>query len=326
MSAERSPRRLSWALRCASLVYAAPDLPGRETVLDALKRYTYGFDNRVRSEFGGGLRVEGNPHLDANTTEPMWLRYAKPVLAPVLEAALPPGGVFVDVGANVGVYTLWAARCVGPEGQVHAFEPVPGTRAWLERNVQLNRFSNVTIIPNGLGERPGRLTLYCLPGASGLSSRYLPSKENSVEVDVTTLDLYFDGRRAPDLVKIDVEGMELEVLRGARRLLAGAQPPVLVCEAHPKHLEAAGTTYRELLSFLRTTAGYSVWRLGRTGIRPERDDAVEPASNDVVAARPEIPRHQRVLEKLEKVRFRDQELSAHTRILAALRSLRRTRA
>lgn len=330
-SATLAPRRLRWALLGASLAYAAPELPGRETVIHLLRRYALRFDARVEGVFGGSLRFEGNPLVDSATFQTMCLRFAEPVLAPVLEAALRPGGFFVDVGANVGVYTLWAARCVGEEGRVEAFEPVPEPRAWLERNVALNGFTQVSILPKGLGESPGRITLYRPLRASGLSSRYLAERDGPVEVEVTTLDDHFaDGRATPDLLKIDVEGMELEVLKGGRALLAAAEPPLLVLEAQPKHLEAAGTSYAELCAFLREAGGYATWSLGPDGIEREPDDAVVPASDDVVAARPDSERHARVLETLSRARFRDQRASSHTRLLApvlgAVRNLLRSRA
>ena len=291
------------ALRIAQVVRALPELRGRDRVLATLLRSGARLDANLAGSFGGGLRFEGNPAVDANVLELLLLRWARPALAPVLDAALSPGASFADVGANLGLYTLWAARRVGATGRVHAFEPVPDVRACLARNVALNGFGNVRIVGAGVGARPGRTVLYRLPGASGVTSRYAVGKQHGVEVDVTTLDAEFADAAAPQLVKVDVEGMEVEVLRGAARLLGGSQPPVLVLEANAGCFAAAGTSYGELRSLLTAAGGYAVWALRPDGLRVEPPDAVEPGSLNVLAARRELPAHARVLERLARVRF-----------------------
>jgi FkbM family methyltransferase len=299
-----SSLRLPLPWRLAQLVRTLPEFRGRDRILTALLRSGSPVDACVAGTFGGGLRFEGNPAVDANVLEMVLLRFARPALAPVLDAALAPGAVFADVGANLGLYTLWGARLVGAEGLVHAFEPVPEVRACLARSVELNCFGNVRIVASGVGAEAGRTVLYQLPGASGVTSRYRESKQHGVEVDVTTLDGEFAHAEAPPvLVKVDVEGMEVEVLRGARRLLGGRTPPLLVVEAIVPSFAASGTSYGELRSLLREAGGYEVWALTPGGLRLEPPDACVPGSLNVLAARRDLPPHARVLERLARVRF-----------------------
>ncbi len=296
--------RLPLPWRLAQFVRALPEFRGRDRVLAALLRSGSPLDVSVAGSFGGGLRFEGNPVSDGNVIELLLLRFARPALAPVLDAALAPGAVFADVGANLGLYTLWGARLVGAEGRVHAFEPVPKVRACLAHAVGLNGFGNVRIVAAGVGAEPGRTVLYQLPSASGVTSRYHESKQHGVEVDVTTLDAEFPHAAAPPvLVKVDVEGMEVEVLRGARRLLGGSTPPLLVLEANVPCLAAAGTSYGELRSLLREAGGYELWALTPGGLHLELPDASAPGSLNVLAARRDLPTHARVLERLARVRF-----------------------
>jgi FkbM family methyltransferase len=296
--------RLPLPWRLAQLVRALPEFRGRDRILASLLGSGSRVDACLSGTFGGGLRFEGNPAVDMNVIELVLLRYARPALAPVLDAALAPGAVFADVGANLGLYTLWGARLVGAQGRVHAFEPVPTVRACLARSVALNGFGNVRIAAAGVGAEAGRTVLYQLPGASGVTSRYGENKQHGVEVDVTTLDAEFPPSAAPPaLVKVDVEGMEVEVLRGARRLLAGRTPPLLVLEAIVRSLTAAGTSYGELCSLLREAGGYQVWALTPGGLRLEPADAASPGSVNVLAARRDLPAHARVLERLARVRF-----------------------
>lgn len=314
-----TPPALTGAIWIAGLLHAAPEFPGRNFALQHVRSFALGYDSHVSGYFGSGIRVEGNPAVDSNSLEPLLLRFTEPELGPILRAALGPGQTFIDVGANVGTYSLMAASLVGPTGRVLAFEPVPATRARLERNVALNDVPRLEIIAKALGAEPGTTVLHVASGASGLSSRYTQSDGNRVEVETATLDNELAGAAAPALIKIDVEGMELEVMRGARELLRGDSPPLIVFEAHPDHMNAAGTDYAAIRAFLSENGGYRIYALGRRGLRNEPLDAAVPSTADVLAARPDNEAHTRAIAALRRVHFRGQEPAAHTRLFAKLR-------
>lgn len=317
--AGRTPPALAGAIWIAALLHAAPEFPGRNLALQNVRRFALGYDRQVSGYFGPGLRVEGNPAVDSNSLEPLLLRFTEPELGPILRAALCPGQTFVDVGANVGTYSLMAASLVGPTGRVMAFEPVPETRARLECNVALNHVPRLEIIPKALGSAPGTTVLHVAAGASGLSSRYTQTDGSRVEVETTTLDRELAGAMAPTLIKIDVEGMELEVMRGARELLRGDSPPLIVFEAHPDHMRAAATDYTAIRTFLADNGGYQIYALGRRGLRNEPPEARAPSTADVLAARPDSEAHTHAIAVLRGVHFRGQEPAAYTKLLARLR-------
>lgn len=296
-------RAVSPYLILAQLVRGLPDFPGRDTMLATLLRPILRRDGSVSGHFGGGLRFEGNPAIDSNVSEMMLLRYARPALAPVLDAALGRGSVFADVGANLGLYTLWAARCVCAEGRVHAFEPVPDVRECLRRNVELNSFDCVEIVAAAVGAEMGSVTLNRVEGGSGRTSRYVHAAAGSVEAPVITLDAYFRGRRPPELLKIDVEGMELQVLLGSQGLLASERAPAVVFEAGAELLAAAGTAYAELQGLLERAGGYQVFALTPRGLRREPAGAATAGSLNVLALRPDLAAHERVRERLARHRF-----------------------
>jgi FkbM family methyltransferase len=297
------PTLVSPLLVLAQLVRGVPDFPGRDTLLAGLLRPILRRDQAIRGSFGGGLRFEGNPVLDSNVSEMMLLRYARPALAPVLDAALAPGAVFADVGANLGLYALWGARCVTAQGRVHAFEPMPEVRERLRRNLELNGFSCVELIPCAVGAETGVVTLNRVEGGSGRTSRYVAGAAGSLEVPVITLDDHFRDRPPPALLKIDVEGMELQVLLGSRRLLGSAAAPIVVFEAGTDLLAAAGTSYPELIRLLSDAGGYRVFALTPRGLRAEAADAATPGSLNVLALRPDLAAHERVRGKLARHRF-----------------------
>jgi FkbM family methyltransferase len=144
------------------------------------------------------------------------------------------GDCCIDVGANVGYYTISLANWVGPSGLVVAFEPFPGNFAILEKNVHLNHLQNVVLEPSALSDCNGSLQLIfgveeqfsATPSVAGYA---VEGDRESMQVPARTLDDYIIGLgRAPDFIKVDVEGAELAVLEGARRTLATVRPNMLV--------------------------------------------------------------------------------------------------
>jgi FkbM family methyltransferase len=153
----------------------------------------------------------------------------------LLEETLHDGSTFVDLGAHIGLFTLLAARRVGPEGRVFAFEPSPGTRRFLERNLATNQLSaRVTVAPYATSDH--RATLRFVDGpVSDASSVAQPGEtEHVIEVEATSLDEYFAELGWPqvDLIKMDIEGQELRTLRGMSGLMARNPQAKVAFEYH----------------------------------------------------------------------------------------------
>jgi FkbM family methyltransferase len=148
-----------------------------------------------------------------------------------LSALLRKGDVFFDIGANVGLMTVVGASLVGGSGRVFAFEPVPLNIVAIRRNVELNRLSQVEIVAKAVSERSGRerLVLARYSGGAALAvADAPPDATGSLEVPVTSIDDFVaSGAPAPHVVKIDVEGAELQVLRGMDVTLQQHSPAVL---------------------------------------------------------------------------------------------------
>jgi FkbM family methyltransferase len=146
-----------------------------------------------------------------------------------------PGDTVFDIGANIGLVTLHLSKLVGARGAVHAFEPNPNLVGFLEKMKQSNAASNIEIHASALGERAGVLTLNVPPGNSGAAS--LLQDRNSAtsvvhSVCVESLDDVVDRRaiRSIRLMKIDVEGYEETVLKGATRTLRSLKPDAILFE------------------------------------------------------------------------------------------------
>ena len=155
-----------------------------------------------------------------------------------IQQVLKPGMVFFDIGANLGIYSLTAAKAVSKTGHVYSFEPVPSALKKLESNVRLNSLNNVTIARKAIGNQDGSVSMYaCIPLKDGFSSiarphKFLDNQWNLIDVNITTLDMF--TKNVPvhhiDYIKIDVEGGEIDVLKGAQKILTNSDPPIIQAE------------------------------------------------------------------------------------------------
>jgi FkbM family methyltransferase len=171
-----------------------------------------------------------------------------------LTRILKPGDTFVDCGANQGLFTVVAAALVGSAGSVIAFEPVLRSAERLRDNVELNGFQNVEIVGAALADVEGQRPFFVSAGAAGTSS-FVLDEGTEVTVQTTTLDAAL-GEMPVRLVKMDVEGAEVAVLRGATKLLASDASWIV--EIEPAHLARQGATADALVTILESSG-----RLGR---------------------------------------------------------------
>jgi FkbM family methyltransferase len=206
----------------------------------------------------------------------------------LFSALLGPGMTVLDVGANIGQYTLIGAHRVGREGHVHAFEPTPRIAADLRANVALNLLENVTVNEVAIADAQGETLLFCTdPGSPGTNTIMNPVEHacGSVKVPTVTLDQYLveRGISSVDVMKLDIEGAELLALRGARDLLCADRAPVIVLEVNPRTLSLSGGGADQLLGLL-DEYGYSYYSIATYGARThdpwENGFAAKPAHWD----------------------------------------------
>ncbi len=174
----------------------------------------------------------------------------------LVQAALHPGMTFLDVGANIGYYTLIAARLVGETGAVYSFEPNGSMRSKLEANIRRNGFDNVVVRDEAVARETGEVEFYASTwdANQGISS-ILPGVGRAAAQKVRSLSLddfmaSLTGRRV-DLIKMDIEGAELIAIQGGHRALGATDAPPLIFEAAElapiaKALRALGYHIRRL--------------------------------------------------------------------------------
>ena len=209
----------------------------------------------------------------------------------VLTALIRPGMGVADVGANVGLLTLSCAVAAGPSGHVYAFEPEPGPRAQLEKTLKLNGLSWVKVFDLAAGARTEQRTFHISP-VIGHSSLYeLPQEDGAgrdITVEVTRLDDVIGPGQRLDVVKIDVEGAELDVLAGMERLVAENPDLAIVAEYGPSHLERVGLTPKAWFEAFQA-AGFEAYAIEEpTGVcrRVSAPDLADVASINLAFVRP----------------------------------------
>ncbi|AMN43733.1 FkbM family methyltransferase [Rhodoplanes sp. Z2-YC6860] len=181
----------------------------------------------------------------------------EPRVTKAIASHLRRGGRFWDVGANVGILSLFASKIVGPSGSVCAFEPSPGVVEQLRRNV---RSTAIEVLPIGIGNEDGVRT-FAAQGTStsasfhkavtAINERYTPDQPiTEISVVIRRLDTVLAHCAPPSLLKIDIEGFELEAIKGASCLLSSHCPTMLI-EVHPEQLALSGGSEKELFERLR---------------------------------------------------------------------------
>jgi FkbM family methyltransferase len=172
-----------------------------------------------------------------------------------LAEAIKLDDVVLEVGAHVGITTVFLARCLGQRGRIFAFEPSPRSLQALTDHLSLNGICNgtVSIIPVAVSDKCGRALFY-FDGTSGentlsLKHSRVPAAE-SLEVETVTIDEFCSRNQiTPTFIKIDIEGYELHALRGAERTLRHCRPTVIV-EIHPMNWPEIGVRGAEMAEFI----------------------------------------------------------------------------
>jgi FkbM family methyltransferase len=256
------------------LLLTAIPAAAREHILRTKPNWRKAAPARAEFQFDGYLGdVKVNIDTRYKVERIMWTGSYEPKLQTWVSRRLSAGDTVLDVGANVGAITLGLARAVGAGGRVIAIEPGPPNLARLKRNLALNPTlaAQTTVLGVGVSDAPGELAWAeeaANPGNAMLeqSPLFAQTMVNKVRVPIMTLDAI--AREAQltrvDFIKIDVEGMELQVLRGAGEVLEKFRPSLFL-ETLARYSTPDGGGALGEIERLLTPLGYKYFRVDAAG-------------------------------------------------------------
>ncbi len=222
------------------------------------RRYAEGSVVKVRQGHIAGCRWKRSHRY----VSAYWLGIYELPIQECLVRQLRAGDVFYDIGANAGFFSLLGCRCVGSEGRVFSFEPLAENVRSVRAQLRLNDVSHCTLVEAAVVDRSGWIE-FC-EGTESSTGHVNPREGQrhevpTIRVKAVTLDDFVETSPPPGFVKMDVEGAELLVLRGARGMLAGERPPKMLIEFHSDRLR------RECLSML-ADVGYEFQNMAGRGL------------------------------------------------------------
>lgn len=240
-------------------------------------------------------RFEGKPYFEFRLHQVVFNLYEDSVLSRIIyngfeeqeinfiTTTLKPDDIFLDVGSNIGLFSLIASNIVGEKGKVICFEPSPVTYKRLLENIKLNNFTNIDSRNIGLSDNTGLMTFYTSKNGHDAWDSFAPSAdnklENSIDVNVSTLDNELDtiDKTRISLVKIDVEGWEKFVLKGGETFLKTNSPAVMV-EFTEQNTFNAGYPIHEIFDIMQDW-GYTWYRITSEGLVLEKKQLRYPYVN-----------------------------------------------
>jgi FkbM family methyltransferase len=191
----------------------------------------------IRAGLGKGLALHLDPRFE---TDYATGRY-ETRLQKALSAHLRPGSVVYDVGAHIGVVSMFASQLVGSTGKIFAFEADPENASRIEAHVQRNNLGQIRVFPCAVWSSVGQLSFERASAQSGRNQGRVAAasgstKQDAIVIESISLDSFAQRYPPPALIKIDVEGAEAEVLRGAEQTFSRSHP-VVICEVHHRQAE-----------------------------------------------------------------------------------------
>jgi len=189
--------------------------------------------------------------------------FFEPTETALVKREIKEGDVILDIGANIGYYTLIFAKLAGEKGRIFAFEPDPDNFFLLKKNVEINNFRNVTLIKKGVSSKNEKVSLYLDEENKGNHTIFPQKGRKSIEVEVVRLDDYFEDYEGKiNFIKIDIQGAEIIALQGMRNILEKNKEVKILAEFWPEGFENYGIKSEDYLS-LFSQFGFKLYDVSR---------------------------------------------------------------
>lgn len=201
--------------------------------------------------------------LDPQDSLELLQRPFEPNEVSLVKRLIKPGDTVIDIGANIGYYTVLFSDLAGPNGQVIAFEPDRQNAEILGENIILNRCNNITVHGLAVGRETGSIRLHHCQGNAGMHRTYdsICCGTDFVEIDCVSLDDFLNHSTQVDFIKMDIEGAEYSALQGMSQILSQDNLFLLV-EFSPFALTESGSKTSGFINLL-TSYGFTIYNVGR---------------------------------------------------------------
>jgi FkbM family methyltransferase len=195
-----------------------------------------------------------------------------------IKSQVKPGDVVFDIGGHIGLHAVTFAKLVKPKGKVYSFEPTPSTNALLQKTVELNKVEDIVSVQNeAISKNKGETVFYISDDLTDNSNSLVqyekPKKVNGIRVPTITIDEFRHQKGKVNFIKIDIEGAELDALKGARQTMMNDKP-LCILSLHPFQIQSKGDTLKEIWDIIESF-NYSVYFDGRQMRKGEFCDSQE---------------------------------------------------
>lgn len=253
----------------------------RYPIVRSLYRATFGLfvrGGRARVQHAGYDMVV-DPHDNGVGYQLFIGRPYEPLTTQLFEELVGEGDRVLDLGANVGYFSLLAARQVGAGGRVFAFEPEPDNFALLEETARRNDLAQLVPVQRACSDEAGEVILHLADRGKGLHTMGDVGGEwEGIPIEAVRVDQFLGDEEPFDFVKMDIEGAETRAFRGMEGLLARRSRVGLLAEVHPRALERAGSSVEEFVDLL-LASGFEI-----THVVDEVAETDEPLERDALVA------------------------------------------
>lgn len=272
--------------RTVQQLLKSPKFLGRDYLIEKLpKWFLKPAEGEVIVKTRFGFSIHLDPSFDKNIENVIYERGVyEQGTTEYIRQTLKAGDCFVDVGANIGYLSLVAAAAVQSNGRVYAFEPVHSTFEILEKNKELNGFKHIQTHQFALGNTTESLTIYPEKENRGGASITNKRSDKGEEIQVKRLDDLHIGQKV-NLLKVDVEGFEWEVLKGAAKTIQKDKPIIIVEYSRERNNEGNSS---DMLSWLQSEFNYKAYRFIKG---KERKSKLAPCISKTVG----LPEHDNIV-------------------------------
>lgn len=275
-------RDLGFLQKMARLyTFHTPLKRGRHRVASFARNLVKDFPEELLTTTRDGREIIANPATHTYQ-DVYFLGEYEPIVTEVIAEIVRKNDVCLDIGANIGWYSTLMQKLVGENGRVYAFEPVPNSFSLLSRNVELNSdFDNVFINNVALGETEGEIEIYLfdnLPDGHASLAKIDNADYRAIKSQMITLDSFIEKNEIGEInfIKADVEGAELTMLKGAKKIFEQSVPPLMEIEMALHTSKGFGYLPNDLIEFISGQRDYKFYRIDELKLQLKEIEGFTP--------------------------------------------------